>query len=93
MVQDMYLRELKNYKAPQLKASDAEGQVQKFKMPAAPASPEEGDLAKDLNAYETQAVEVEGQAAAGEAQAVEEDWFEEDEDYKSPLKGDEAQAH
>ena len=48
-------------------------------MPKAPPSPEESDIAKDLKAYEEQTVEVEGQAADG-APAVEEDWFEEDEE-------------
>lgn len=79
LVQDMYLRELKNYKVPQVKASDAEGHVQKFSTPKPPPSPEESDIAKDLKAYENQTVEVEGQASSGEQQP-EEDWFEEPEE-------------
>jgi F-type H+-transporting ATPase subunit h len=75
----MYLRELKNYKPTPVKPTDAEGHVQKFTMPPAPASPEEGDLASELKSYETQAVEVEGQATGGAA-PVEEDWFEEEEE-------------
>jgi F-type H+-transporting ATPase subunit h len=78
----MYLRELKNYKPAPVKPTDSEGHVQKFAVPKTPQSPEEGDLAKDLQAYETQAVEVEGQASGSEpGKAVpEEDWFEEEED-------------
>lgn len=80
----MYLRELKNYKPPQIKASDAEGHVQKFQMPKPPASPEEGDIATDLKAYESQQVELEGQAGEAGATAVEQDWFEEDEEEEAP---------
>ncbi|KAF2198507.1 hypothetical protein GQ43DRAFT_400730 [Delitschia confertaspora ATCC 74209] len=80
LVQELYLKELKNYKPPQVKASDAEGHVQKFTIPKAPASPEEGNLASELKAYETQQVEIEGQATEGSAQPLQEDWFEEEED-------------
>lgn len=79
-VQDLYLRELKAYKPTPLKAGDADEHVQKFAAPAAPKSPEEANLASELSAYESQEVEVEGQAAAGEAAPVEESWFEEDEE-------------
>ena len=58
--------------------NDAKGHVQEFTPPKAPQSPEESDIAKDLQAYESQQVEVEGQAASGEPTAVEEDWFEEE---------------
>ena len=80
LVQDLYLRELKNYKVPQMKASDAEGHVKKFSVPKAPASPEETDIASELKAYETQAVEGEG--ASGEDGEVlpQEDWFEEEDE-------------
>jgi len=81
----MYLRELKNYKPPQTKPSDAEGHVQKFSMPKPPPSPEESDIANELKAYETQAVEVEGTSAEGTGAApVEEDWFEEEEEEEAP---------
>jgi len=76
----MYVRELRAYKPPQVKASDAEGHVQKFSAPKPPKSPEEADMASDLQSYENQQVEVEGQAPAGESAAVEEDWFEEEEE-------------
>ncbi|KAK5128295.1 hypothetical protein LTR85_002962 [Meristemomyces frigidus] len=86
LVQDMYLKELKAYKAPPVKASDAQGHVQQFTIPKAPQSPEETDIASDLKAYEDQVPEVEGQAAAGESSPAEQDWFEEPED-------DEEEAH
>lgn len=63
-----------------MKPSDSEGHVQKFSPPKAPKSPEEGDIANDLKAYDSQQVEVEGQAAGGEASAADEDWFEEEEE-------------
>lgn len=79
----MYLRELKSYKSPQVKVQDAQGQVAEFSLPKAPKSPEESDLANDLKSYESQQVEIEGQAASSEgepAAPVEEDWFEEEEE-------------
>lgn len=76
----MYLRELKNYKLPQVKPSDAEGHVQKFAMPSAPKSPEESDISNDLKAYEDQQVEIEGQSSTPGAAPVEQDWFEEEEE-------------
>lgn len=76
MVQDLYLRELKAYKTPAVKASDSEGQVKSFAVPKAPTSPEEADIASELSAYETQVPEVEGQAEGGAAAPVE-DWFDE----------------
>ncbi|EAS32602.3 mitochondrial F1F0 ATP synthase subunit Atp14 [Coccidioides immitis RS] len=82
-VQDLYLRELRAYKPAPLKPSDADAYVQKFVMPTPPPSPEEANIAAELKAYETQEVEVEGQAAPGEA-AVEEDWFELPEEEASP---------
>ncbi|KAL8945020.1 MAG: hypothetical protein Q9216_000004 [Gyalolechia sp. 2 TL-2023] len=80
LVQDLYLKEIRNYKAPPLKASDSEGHVQKFSMPRPPQSPEDGDIARDLKDYEEQQVELEGQAAAGEGGAPEENWFEDEPD-------------
>jgi F-type H+-transporting ATPase subunit h len=72
----MYLKELKAYKPPPQKASDAEAHVTKFSPPAAPKSPEESNLANEMKDYEDQVVEVEGAAATGETQAPEEDYFE-----------------
>ena len=79
-VQDLYLRELRAYKPTPIKPGDADAHVQKFSAPQAPPSPEEASLASELSAYESQEVEVEGQAAAGEAAPVEESWFEEEEE-------------
>lgn len=73
------MKELKAYKPPQQKASDADGHVQKFSPPAAPKSPEETNLASDLKAYDDQVVEVEGQSSSGETQDVVDDLFEEPE--------------
>ncbi|KAF2860308.1 putative mitochondrial F1F0 ATP synthase subunit Atp14 [Piedraia hortae CBS 480.64] len=84
LVQELYLKELKNYKIPAVKPSDAEGQVQKFSMPKAPQSPEQPELASSLKEYEAQVPEVEGQSAEGEAAPVEQDWFEEPEDDEAP---------
>ncbi|KAL8844824.1 MAG: hypothetical protein Q9176_000924 [Flavoplaca citrina] len=80
LVQDLYLREIRAYKPPPVKPSDSEGHVQKFTAPKTPQSPEEGDIAKDLKAYENQQVELEGQAAPGESGAAEESWFEDEDD-------------
>jgi F-type H+-transporting ATPase subunit h len=79
LVQDLYIKELKGYKPPPVKASDADAHVQKWAVPAAPTSPEESDIAKDLKSYEEQVVEVEGQAESTEGGAAPvEDWFEEE---------------
>ena len=79
-MQDLYLRELKNYKVPEVKANDAEGHVQKFTVPKAPASPEETDIANELKSYETQAVDVEGAQGEDDAVLPQEDWFEEEDE-------------
>ena len=82
IVQDLYIKELKAYKLPPVKPSDAEGHVQKFSPPKAPRSPEEGDIANDLKAYEAQQVEVEGNDGGEGAVGGEDwsDWFEDEED-------------
>jgi F-type H+-transporting ATPase subunit h len=76
IVQDLYLREVRAYKQPAIKATDAEGHVQKFNMPKAPSSPEERSLSDQMQEYESSTVEIEGQAAAGETPPTEEDYFE-----------------
>jgi F-type H+-transporting ATPase subunit h len=73
----LYLKELKSYKAPAIKASDSEGHVLKWSAPKAPKSPEETDIANELKAYEASTVETEGQEEGG-VEAKEEDWFEEE---------------
>ena len=72
----MYLKELRAYKTPQPKSSDAEGHVQKFKAPSPPKSPEETNLASEMKAYEDQVVEIEGHASEGATAEPEEDYFE-----------------
>ena len=85
LIQDLYIRELKNYKPTPIKPSDAEAHVQKFTLPKPPPSPEESNIANELKAYEDQTVEVEGQAPPGQ-EAVEEDWFEDDLDEEEHAK-------
>lgn len=80
IVQDLYLKEIRSYKPATLRSSDADGHVQKFSAPKPPRSPEESDIAKELKGYEDEQVEVEGQVASGEANQVEENWYEEDEE-------------
>ncbi len=76
IIQDLYLKELRAYKPPPVKPTDAEGHVQKFTLPNPPKSPEETGIANQVQEYESSAVEVEGQAASGEAQEPEGDYFE-----------------
>ena len=83
LIQDLYLKELKAYKPPLPRNIDSAGHVQKFSPPKPPQPPNEGDIANGLKEYESQQVEVEGQAAAGEASDVEVDWFEDDLDEKT----------
>ena len=90
-VQDLYLRELKSYKPPPVKASDSEGLVQTFSLPKAPQSPEESDIANELKEYEAQQVEVEGQADPAEAEK-EWTWYEEPED-PDEVEENKAAAH
>ncbi|KAL9055617.1 MAG: hypothetical protein Q9162_003427 [Coniocarpon cinnabarinum] len=87
-VQDIYLKHLRDYKPPAPKPGDAEQHVHKFASPSGFQSPEEPNLANELSAYQSQAVEVEGQgesAASGEQQAKanEPDWFEQEEDFEA----------
>jgi F-type H+-transporting ATPase subunit h len=81
IVQDLYLRELRAYKPAALKATDAEGHVQKFTMPKLPKSPEETSLSSQMKEYEDSVVEVEGQDSSGDAQAPEGDYFEDLKDF------------
>ena len=76
IIQDLYLRELRAYKPPAVKATDAEGLVHKFNMPKPPKSPEETSMANQVQEYESSAVEVEGQASTEQPQESEEDYFE-----------------
>ena len=58
LVQDLYVKELKAYKAPPA-AKDAAAAVKKFVLPAAPAAPAPvtANLAGDLEAYENTPVD------------------------------------
>ncbi|KAH7403534.1 ATP synthase complex subunit H-domain-containing protein [Cadophora sp. MPI-SDFR-AT-0126] len=77
IIQELYVKELKAHKVPPIKPNDAEGQIHKFNPPTPPKSPEDVDIANELKSYETQTVEIEGQAEGG---AVEQDvdWFEQE---------------
>lgn len=82
-VQELYLKELKAYKTPAVKESDAEGHVQVFSVPKTPKSPEESDLAGNLKEYESMAVEIEGQDASAQSTtgaAAIPDWLEAEEE-------------
>lgn len=79
-MQELYIREVRGFKPTPTKPGEAEAYVQKFTVPKPPPSPEEANLAEQLKAYEAQEVEVEGRVATGEAAAVEENWFEEEEE-------------
>lgn len=76
-IQDLYVKELKAYKTPAVKATDSEGHVQKWAAPKAPKSPEETDIANELKAYEASSVDVEGQAEGGVVDSGD-NWFEEE---------------
>ncbi|PHH60093.1 hypothetical protein CDD81_2137 [Ophiocordyceps australis] len=79
-VQELYLKELKAYKVPQVKENDSAGQVLTFKLPKTPASPEEADLASNLKEYENMAVDIEGQSPSSQSTPPAPfDWLEEDE--------------
>ncbi|KAI5280324.1 hypothetical protein KEM54_003746, partial [Ascosphaera aggregata] len=84
LLRDLYIREIRAYKAPQVKASDADAHVHKFNIPPPPPSPEEANLASELTEYKSQTVEVEGQAASSEIAPVEHDWFEDDWEEETP---------
>lgn len=77
LIQDLYIKEIKGYKAPPLTLKDAEGSVKPWTPPAAPSAPSvEGDVAADLAAYESSSVEVESQASTSSTpEAAVEDWF------------------
>ncbi|KAK9453109.1 ATP synthase complex subunit H-domain-containing protein [Dipodascopsis uninucleata] len=77
LVQDMYLKELKSYKAPTITASDAVGQVKPWVPPTAPAVPTvEASSDADISEYATQTVEVEGIAEVAEESTSDiDDWF------------------
>lgn len=77
IIQDLYVKEVKAFKAPTLTAADAAGSVKAWTTPASPAIPAvEGDVAAELSEYETSAVEVESaKPAEASADGAVEDWF------------------
>ena len=93
MVQDIYLKHLRDYRTPPTKASDAEGHVQKFVTPQAPKSPEEPGLAEELKSYNEQEVEVEGSNVESTeiAGSSDPDWFERMEDFEGEERAAEGQ--
>ena len=84
-VQDIYLKHLREFKPQPVKPGDAEQHVHKFATPSGFKSPEEPNLASELNAYQSQAVEVEGQAEqlTTETPEQQQDWFEQFEDFEA----------
>lgn len=79
IVTDLYLKQVKEYKPAPSKASDSEGQVKNWSVPAAPAAPQElGDVSSELSAYETSEAGGEASGASKEsaAKSDEGDWFE-----------------
>ncbi|QLQ82136.1 hypothetical protein HG537_0G03910 [Torulaspora globosa] len=75
VVQDLYLRELKNVKLNPITAKDAEGNVKQWVDPAKPKKPElEGQGADALKAYSEETVETKT-GVVEEDSVVEEDWL------------------
>lgn len=77
IIQDLYVKEVKAFKAPVLTAADATGSVKEWSTPSSPAAPAvEGDVAAELSEYESSAVEVEtAKPSESAADASAEDWF------------------
>ncbi|CAM9021621.1 unnamed protein product [Wickerhamomyces anomalus] len=74
---NLYVKELKGFKATPLTAADAEGSVKPWRAPAAPKVPGlEADATTQLSDYESAPVEV-NSAPAGEAasESGADDWF------------------
>lgn len=77
IITDLYVKEVKSFKAPTLTAADAAGSVKNWAPPAAPSAPAvEGDVTAELSEYESSAVEVESaKPTEAVADAAVEDWF------------------
>lgn len=75
VVQELYLKELKNVKLSPITAKDAEGSVKPWSEPVKPKIPElEGQGTDALKAYSSEPVETKTAAVEEEA-PVEEDWL------------------
>lgn len=79
MVQDLYLKEVKNFKPTPKTAADAQANTKAWNPPKAPAPPTvEGAEADSLAQYEKQEVEVEAEAQKEGEEAPTssmEEWF------------------
>ncbi|EJT50698.1 hypothetical protein A1Q1_08250 [Trichosporon asahii var. asahii CBS 2479] len=74
LVKDMYLNQLKNYKAPATSKADAEQHVRKFTAPEPPKAPElPSDLAADMSAFDAQNPTIGGPKKAVKAEKTESD--------------------
>ncbi|AET38604.1 F1F0 ATP synthase subunit h Ecym_3095 [Eremothecium cymbalariae DBVPG len=78
LVQDLYLKELRNTKVASMTSQDAQGSVKPWVLPSKPSAPEFGlsGAVDELNAYEAQEVETVGEQEAAETtEAAEGDWL------------------
>ncbi|KAI0299038.1 ATP synthase complex subunit H-domain-containing protein, partial [Multifurca ochricompacta] len=73
LIQDLYLREIKSYKAPPVAKDVHVGVVKAFSAPATPSAPSLPDLATELAAYDatepTRAAVAEASTGHGELAA------------------------
>lgn len=75
VVQELYLKELKNVKLTPITAKDAEGSVKQWSEPVKPKEPElEGQGTDALKAYSSEPVETKSTTVEEET-PVEEDWL------------------
>ncbi|QLG74340.1 hypothetical protein HG535_0G02240 [Zygotorulaspora mrakii] len=77
VVQELYLRELKNVKLSPITAKDAEGSVKPWSEPVKPSIPDVEAQGNDaLKAYQDELVETKGsEAGASEDGNIEDDWL------------------
>ena len=77
VLQDLYLRELKNIKLAPITPKDAEGSVKPWEEPSKPKVPElEAQGTEALQAYKSEPVETLSESADGQVEEpVEEDWL------------------
>lgn len=77
VLQDLYLKELKNVKLAPITPQDAEGSVKPWEEPSKPKIPEvEAQGTEALQAYKNEPVETLSENVEGQAEEpVEEDWL------------------
>lgn len=76
VIQDLYLREIKNVKLQPVSAKDAEGSVKPWTAPQAPKTPElEAQGSEALQAYAQEDVHVSKTEAEASAETEEQDWL------------------